>query len=143
MVDLDELERLERSATGGRWTTEPTQTLTGPRRLLDVVRLSDDDPVRDGGGAKQDICEAAFANDAALIVAARNALPELIARVREAEGRLKAVEAKINAAIDKWNARATKAAEHGESLELHDTSVSVDTLSEFRTDLGFAPEGER
>src|SRR5262249_55384626 len=84
MVDIEELTRLEQAATPGPWTTEAGLKFSGENWLLaslgngyddldhwvtpDHIRCSDM-----GGGA---------AEDAALIAAARNALPDLLAELR-------------------------------------------------------------
>lgn len=72
MIDLNELERLERAASKAPW------------EFRDGTAIADDGLpyVR---GYSNDVHIGEHAPDAALIVAARNALPELIAAAREAE----------------------------------------------------------
>jgi hypothetical protein len=67
-VDLEELERLEKAATPGPWHV-------------------DGGIIRDKGGRERaDVsCNPRETGDGALIAAARNALPGLIARLRTAE----------------------------------------------------------
>lgn len=66
-LDLDELERLEREATGGRWSP-----------YFCTVK----------GWMVLGICADVMPTDARLIAAARNALPALLARVRGLEAEL-------------------------------------------------------
>ena len=74
MIDIDALEALERAATPGPWTAT--------NRVRDdgvwMVERDGDDLIADIDGDNHE-CDAA---NAALIAAARNALPELIAEVR-------------------------------------------------------------
>jgi hypothetical protein len=87
---LDELERLEQAATPGPWETSECDCARACK-----VNVSDADGYGIALGwpyanirtvLKNDQC--ANQSDAALIVAARNALPELIRRIRELEQEL-------------------------------------------------------
>lgn len=74
MSTLDELERLEKSATPGPWTYRvDDERLARPHPSLNDAH--DDDITKNATGLTVD--------NGALIVAARNALPELIAASRE------------------------------------------------------------
>lgn len=66
-AELDELERLEAAATPGEW-----QRLLSERTIYSVADPDDWDP----------IATDVYATDAALIAAARNALPTLLAMAR-------------------------------------------------------------
>ena len=72
MSDLDRLEALRAAATPGEWTTYPSRS--GQPGLVHVKIPDSMHPT-------------AWPADAALIVAAVNALPDLIGRIRELEGR--------------------------------------------------------
>jgi hypothetical protein len=64
---LDELERLLKAGTDGPWAVHPDGSVVAfTEQPLNFV-----------------VCSRIFPTDAALIVAAINALPELVARVRE------------------------------------------------------------
>ena len=75
MIDLEELERLAKAATPGPWE------MVDARAFLD----DEDFEIRNGGHC---IGYGTSGKDAAYIVAACNAVPELIARVRELEAEL-------------------------------------------------------
>ena len=75
-IDLDELERLANAATPGPWRVES-----------EVVRDSMGLfwPISSIEGTEDNVTENVTTGDAAYIVAACNAVPELIAKVRELE----------------------------------------------------------
>ena len=96
MSDLDRLEALRAAATPGEWTTYPSRS--GQPGLVHIKIPNSMHPT-------------AWPADAALIVAAVNALPDLIGRIRELEGR----EAKLRAAVKVWRER-------------YDLALGLDTL---------------
>ena len=80
-LDLEELERLEREATPGKWQ-DGTATCCPDMGWVDGPRGKGRVCPTHEGGKRTHTLDAA---DAALIAAARNALPALLARVRELE----------------------------------------------------------
>ena len=86
MIDLDELERLAKAATPGPWKE-------GRHDMFSIVEgahakyiYANSIPVAISTGEEKD-CERVLA-DARYIAAACNAVPELIARIRELEQEL-------------------------------------------------------
>lgn len=78
MISIDELERLEKAATPGPWRGDARGTHCDPAQDTVTVKTSL------GNLFKLDKWDAAAcANDADLIIETRNALPALIAEVRE------------------------------------------------------------
>lgn len=101
MVDLDELERLEREATPGPWELEERMRGYGifAGRFQDFGR----GPERVHGlnlGHVSDL-DANGEDNLALIIAARNALPDLIAEVRTLRARVAELEADRQAGRDR------------------------------------------
>lgn len=103
MIDLEGLEKLRAEGTQGPWRTvgdkSPNMTgvHAGPHTSGDSYLLftlindpNDDGPMGEGGLLPETVAQ--WKADAALIVAAVNALPELIAMARRVEG-LEAVTA--------------------------------------------------
>jgi hypothetical protein len=96
MIDIDKLEELARAATPGPWhavdgTESGTKALTTNTGAW-LGTIEDGSALRNGA-------------DAAFIAAARNAVPELIERVRAAEGLLAEAAARLSRhrdVIDQW-----------------------------------------
>ena len=117
MIDLDELARLEREATPGPWTVDDAG-----HRKQDIANVVGPKQRDDNGSRWVLISDCAPVKDAALIAAMRNALPELLARVRTAEGSL-AVHARDSALV--W-ARRWKRLAKIKRLSLRDEMESSD-----------------
>jgi len=117
MIDLDELERLEREATGGRWSP-----------YFCTVK----------GWMVLGICADVMPTDARLIAAARNALPALLARVRELEGQVRwFVERAADQRLDGYRelgarAAAAENARDGAHRELRALRAVAEAASAFR-----------
>jgi len=81
-LDLNELERLEKSATPGPWEGPwgDTHTVAAFEGELNEHSLTNDPR-----GDAFPVTQYTQPNDAALIAALRNALPELLRRLRAAE----------------------------------------------------------
>lgn len=109
-TDLDELERLEAAATPGPWEVEGfgwTDTETGDGEDWVTIRQAGstnaimDSLIHD---QNQDQVERNFA----LIAAARNALPDLIRRVREAEAERDRLRAQVVKVVAGWRKSAAE-----------------------------------
>lgn len=87
MVDLDELERLEREATPGPWEWYGISLKAG---RVEVLGPGESDSF---GYGTIDVADA----DQDLIAAARNALPELIAELRTLRARVDEMERDLDA----------------------------------------------
>lgn len=85
MIDLDELDRLEKAATPGPWVDGLSQP--GVRKIAISEHLNDEIATLYGG--PDDIGDAP---NATLIAAARNALPALIRELRAAREVVKAIK---------------------------------------------------
>lgn len=88
MIDLEELERLAKAATSGPWIHQQDEC------FLDVQEIRNPN-----GGAVADFVSQ---NNASYIVAACNAVPELIARVRELEERNERLTDENNILHNRW-----------------------------------------
>ena len=94
-LDLDELDRLDAAATAGPWEYDGSEIAqhwtcedeNGKQTMLDVVGLDENER---GCMVWHDLILSNA--DGELIVAARNALPVLVARVRELESQLAATD---------------------------------------------------
>lgn len=73
MVDLDELMRRHAAATPGPWSHRPDKALY-VERLREIITEDE-----------TNICSLTEKNDAEYIVAACNAIPELVQRIKELE----------------------------------------------------------
>lgn len=80
MIDLDELMRLREAATTGPWKVEEVSHV-----INDTVWFSEIIKTDDGRIDEKIVNQGAGKADAAYIVAACNAVPELVARIRELE----------------------------------------------------------
>ena len=88
MIDLDELERLEREATAGPWHREYLELQRGGMMTLGIG--AKDRPVCIVNGIVE---SPPGLRDVAFIVTLRNALPDLLREVRE----LRAMKAELEA----------------------------------------------
>lgn len=94
---LDELDRLCSAATPGPWTLDPyTRFVVGPDggMLFELEYAASE-----RGGALSEAPSAASLASAQLAIAARHALPRLIATVRELQGMLVTAEALADKAV--------------------------------------------
>ena len=77
MIDLDELLKLREAATSGPWEVEEvSHVINDTVWFSEIIKTGDDEKIVNQGAGKA---------DAAYIVAACNAVPELVARIRELE----------------------------------------------------------
>jgi hypothetical protein len=102
MTDLDELERLEKAATPGPWSDigssvgsyDPASVLKFVTRMVNHDPESGvitEDDVRSWYKGAALVGESMETRDAALIAAARNALPDIIAELRARRGEQAAI----------------------------------------------------
>jgi hypothetical protein len=127
MTDLDELKRLCESATPRPWIvdTEYELAVTVPdgKYIAALTTEYGEEPYAHGTEA-----------NAALIVAMRNALPDLLSR-------LAAVEAERDAALARAEAAAAAAARLREALEYYASSDNWNGYKGYATDI-WDPQGD-
>jgi hypothetical protein len=118
MIDLDELERMEQAATARPWEVQ-----LGDRfGETDMLIKAPEDPDPEGievvvrSENPFDYFDPCDKNNFDLIVALRNAAPEIIARIRQLEARVADLEQSYAEEIDQFNA-GFDAARAGESDE--------------------------
>lgn len=105
-LDLSKLERLEKAATPGPWEGPwgDTHTVAAFEGELNEHSLT-----RDPRGDAFPVTQYTHPNDAALIAVSRNALPELLRRLRAAEVELAAWKAQGSAGtIRQWREDAER-----------------------------------
>lgn len=117
LFDLDELERLEKAATPGEWLHDEDPRPSGTDQIIDDRDLT--------------ICFMSLPtgdqyDNAALIVALRNAAPEIIAELRAQAQRISELEAERDSAVNAMIEDAS--AGLGDQAEIGQLKIRVEEL---------------